>query len=84
MARQLLVPSLLASLLAALPLAAQEPAAPAEEETFFESIDVEVVNLEVFVTDRQGMGYAFVVGSGDVNGFTADMDDINRTLDLVA
>ena len=31
--------------------AAQEPPAP---ETFYESIDVEVVNLEVFVTDRQG------------------------------
>lgn len=31
--------------------AAQEPPA---QETFYESIDVEVVNLEVFVTDRQG------------------------------
>ena len=32
---------------------AQEPPPPAPE-TFYESIDVEVVNLEVFVTDRQG------------------------------
>lgn len=52
MARKILVPSLLAALLAALPAAAQQPAA--EEETFFESIDVQVVNVEVFVTDRQG------------------------------
>jgi VWFA-related protein len=43
-------------LLATLPAAAQQPPAqpPAEEETFFESIDVQVVNVEVFVTDRQG------------------------------
>jgi len=46
-------------LLAALPAAAQKPAAQEtqtgqEGETFFESIDVQVVNLEVFVTDRQG------------------------------
>ena len=47
------VPFLAAALLAVLPAAAQEP--PQEkEETFFESIDVQVVNLEVFVTDRQG------------------------------
>jgi hypothetical protein len=43
-----------------------------------------VTSVLKFVTDRQGMGYAFVVGSGEVNGFTVDMDDINRTLDLVA
>lgn len=60
-----MVRTILASLLlAALPAAAQQPAAEAsaaaevsavaEEETFFESIDVQVVNLEVFVTDRQG------------------------------
>src|SRR6185436_14388810 len=46
-------------LLAALPAAAQKPAAQEpqsaqEGETFFESIDVQVVNLEVFVTDRKG------------------------------
>lgn len=52
MARTILVPSLLAALLLPLSAAAQEPAAG--EETFFESIDVQVVNLEVFVTDRQG------------------------------
>lgn len=54
-----MVRTILASLLlAALPAATQQPApevsAAAEEETFFESIDVQVVNLEVFVTDRQG------------------------------
>src|SRR5215210_735938 len=46
-------PFLAAALLTVLPAAAQE--APQEqEETFFESIDVQVVNVEVFVTDRQG------------------------------
>lgn len=46
-------PFLAAVLLTVLPAAAQEP--PQEqEETFFESIDVQVVNVEVFVTDRQG------------------------------
>ena len=54
-----MVRTILASLLlAALPAAAQQPAdaqqPAAGEETFFESIDVQVVNLEVFVTDRQG------------------------------
>lgn len=46
-----------AALLAALPAAAQTgPPAPAEtqEQTFFESIDVNIVNVEVYVTDRQG------------------------------
>lgn len=47
--------SLLPLLLALSPALAQEPTPePAEEETFFESIDVEVVNLEVFVADREG------------------------------
>src|SRR6266545_4474848 len=42
-------------LLAALPSAAQTPPEDTRsEETFFESIDVQVVNVEVFVTDRQG------------------------------
>ena len=36
-------------------LAAQQPAQPAgEDETFFESIEVNVVNVEVVVTDRTG------------------------------
>jgi VWFA-related protein len=57
MIRTVIVPFLLAALLAPLPAAAQPPAPeqPAEEqETFFESIDVEVTNIEVFVTDRKG------------------------------
>jgi VWFA-related protein len=44
---------LAAALFAVLPAAAQEPP-PSQEETFYESIDVQVVNLDVFVTDRQG------------------------------
>lgn len=55
MIRTILPLSLLPLLLALSPARAQEPTpAQAEEETFFESIDVEVVNLEVFVTDREG------------------------------
>lgn len=46
---------LLAVLLAALPLAAQQPPAPEEPASIFgETIDVRVVNVEVVVTDRQG------------------------------
>jgi len=30
------------------------PAAPAQPETFYESVDVQVVNVEVYVTDRDG------------------------------
>jgi len=45
---------LAAALLTVLPAAAQEPSPQEQEETFFESIDVQVVNVEVFVTDRQG------------------------------
>ncbi len=46
-------------LLATLPAAAQQPAPKQAQdaqggETFFESIDVKVINLEAFVTDRQG------------------------------
>ena len=47
----LLLPLVLLALLVPPGAAAQEPPA---QETFYESIDVEVVNLEVFVTDRQG------------------------------
>ncbi|HYN22953.1 MAG TPA: hypothetical protein VE078_18480, partial [Thermoanaerobaculia bacterium] len=47
-----LTAALTASLVAAA-TAAQTPAAP-DEQTFFESIDVNVVNVEVYVTDRQG------------------------------
>ncbi|MFP5286490.1 MAG: VWA domain-containing protein [Thermoanaerobaculia bacterium] len=46
---------LLAVLLAALPLSAQQPPAPEEPASIFgETIDVRVVNVEVVVTDRQG------------------------------
>ena len=35
-------------------LLAPSPAYPAERSTFFESVDVHVVNVEVYVTDRDG------------------------------
>lgn len=57
MVRKILVSFLIALLAVSpvLPAGAQEkPAEPAGEETFFEAIDVQVVNLEVFVTDKQG------------------------------
>lgn len=38
----------------ALPVLAQEAAPAAPASTFFESVDVDVVNLEVFVSDRDG------------------------------
>jgi VWFA-related protein len=41
-------------LLACRPAVAQAPRQESEPETFYESIDVEVVNVEVFVTDRRG------------------------------
>jgi VWFA-related protein len=41
-------------LAAALPLAAQSPASQPAEETFGGAIDVSVVNLDVFVTDKKG------------------------------
>lgn len=48
-----MLPVLLGAL--ALPLAAQQPAAPEEPASIFgEQIDVRVVNVEVVVTDRQG------------------------------
>lgn len=53
MFRNRLAPSLVAILLAVLPAAAQGPVPQDKEETFFESIDVQVVNIDVFVTDRQ-------------------------------
>ena len=48
-----MIPVLLGAL--AIPLAAQQPAAPEEPASIFgEQIDVRVVNVEVVVTDRQG------------------------------
>ncbi|TCM20830.1 uncharacterized protein DUF563 [Novosphingobium sp. PhB165] len=35
------------------------------------------------LTDRQGQDYALVVAKGANNGFIADIDDVERTLDLV-
>lgn len=35
------------------------------------------------LTDRQGQDYALVVGKGTKDAFTADVDEIERTLDLV-
>jgi VWFA-related protein len=58
MVRKFLVPFLIALLAVSpvFPATAQEkPAEPSsQEETFFEAIDVQVVNIEVFVTDKQG------------------------------
>jgi VWFA-related protein len=57
MVRNRLVPFLLASLIATGAAAQGAKGAPPpqeEEPTFFESIDVQVVNVEVFVTDRAG------------------------------
>jgi hypothetical protein len=34
------------------------------------------------ITDRQGQRYAFVVGQGNQDGFSANLDEIERTLDL--
>jgi hypothetical protein len=34
------------------------------------------------LTDRQGQGFAFVVGEGGLDGFTTDWSEIRRTLDL--
>ncbi len=58
MIRHVLVPTLLV-LCASPAAAAPQPPVPAEaaesrEETFFESIDVQVVNVEVYVTGRDG------------------------------
>jgi VWFA-related protein len=58
MVRNRLVPFLLASFIATVVAAQGGKGAPppqeSEEPTFFESIDVQVVNVEVFVTDRAG------------------------------
>lgn len=57
MVRNRLVPFLLASFIATGAAAQGAKGAPPpqeEEPTFFESIDVQVVNVEVFVTDRAG------------------------------
>lgn len=40
------------------------------------------VSVLKMITDRQGQGYAFVIGSGASDGFTASWDEIDRTLDL--
>lgn len=34
------------------------------------------------ITDRQGQGFSFVVGTGSQDGFSASWDEIDRTLDL--
>jgi hypothetical protein len=34
------------------------------------------------ITDRQGQGFSFVVGSGTLDGFSASWEEIVRTLDL--
>lgn len=34
------------------------------------------------ITDRQGQGYSFVVGTGNLDGFSASWEEIDRTLDL--
>lgn len=41
-----------------------------------------VVSFLKMSTDRQGQAYAFVIGEGDSDGFTANVDEIERTLDL--
>ncbi|WP_245571232.1 hypothetical protein [Neorhizobium alkalisoli] len=42
-----------------------------------------VVSVLKTTTDRQGQNFAFVVGEGDQNSFVADVNDIERTLDLL-
>ena len=41
-----------------------------------------VVALKI-LTDRQGQGFAFVVGDGGCDGFSVNWDDIERTLEMV-
>lgn len=45
---------LLALSLPAFPAASAEPPAPTAREPFYESVEVEVANVEVYVTDREG------------------------------
>lgn len=40
------------------------------------------VSVLKMTTDRQGQGYGFVVGEGNLEGFRADGDEVMRTLDL--
>jgi len=42
-----------------------------------------VVSTLKATTDRQGQGYAFVVGEGGREDFSVDIDDVERTLDLL-
>lgn len=42
-----------------------------------------VVSTLKATTDRQGQGYAFVVGDGGREEFSVDIDDVERTLDLL-
>lgn len=41
-----------------------------------------VLSVLKMTTDRQGQTFAFVVGEGSVDGFTASRDEIDRTLDM--
>lgn len=43
-----------------------------------------VVSALKVITDRQGQNYAFVIGSGGIENFSVDCNDVERTLDLVA
>lgn len=42
-----------------------------------------VVSVLKLITDRQGQDYSFVVGVGNNEAFSADVEEIERTLDLV-
>jgi len=54
---------LCAGFLAATSLSAQEAPPPASQEAFFETVNVNLVNVEVFVTDKEG---------NSIDGLTAD------------
>lgn len=43
-----------------------------------------VTSVLKIVTDRQGQGFAMVVGRGDRRGFRVDWDEVAATLDLIA
>ncbi len=53
---RLLLPALALSLLTPIPAAAQEAAEPPESpaDDFFDVVEVEIVNIDVFVTDKKG------------------------------
>jgi hypothetical protein len=42
-----------------------------------------VVSVLKVMTDRQGQGYAFVVGEGTCENFRVEWSDIDRTLEMV-